>query len=65
MKIPHDEEGTEPGWPYDQQYPYQQQPPYPNGAIPTTRPMPPTGATPNKMKFNEKTTLLSSDDEFQ
>ncbi|XP_029649442.1 transmembrane protein 184B-like [Octopus sinensis] len=65
MKIPHEEEGTEPSWPYDQQYPYQQQTPYPNGAIPTSRPLPPTGATPNKMKFNEKTTLLSSDDEFQ
>ncbi|GAB1607704.1 transmembrane protein 184B-like [Argonauta hians] len=81
MKIPHDEEGPEGGsWPYDQhqhhnnhyhhqqqQYPYQQQPtpPYPNGSVPTSRPLSQTGATPNKMKFNEKTTLLSSDDEFQ
>ena len=73
-KIPHEEEQAD-GWPYEQSRPTRngnatrdvlsrplphQQPEEPQGQRPQR---PHVGST--SRKFNEKTTLLSSDDEFQ
>lgn len=60
MKIPHDEDPFESRQPQVDQYQRNQK----NGAPPQARPPTNTNVTPQRC-FNEKTTLLSSDDEFQ
>ncbi|XP_046362383.1 transmembrane protein 184B-like [Haliotis rufescens] len=63
MKPPKEDEFNESGaWPHD---PYQRGRPQQNGNAAPPQPGQQTTATPNKNRFNEKTTLLSSDDEFQ